>query len=192
MNYKVSVTSMPHSMLLFSCFRTLFSCFRTSMPVLERPIHLEHPKKCWNNVNFQKLVKHNIYLHSNELLNLTVARKKKKLKKNLKKKVLKKNSRKIFKINFQKQFLKKKWKKSLKEKIQEKLWKKYILRQLTCKIHLRLMTTISICVKCHAQKVRQMPCTKSASSAMPKVICVKSHPALNFCASKGPASKATP
>ena len=164
MNYKVSVTSMPHSMLLFSCFRTLFSCFRTSMPVLERPIHLEHPKKCWNNVNFQKLVKHNIYLHSNELLNLTVARKKKKLKKNLKKKVLKKNSRKIFKINFQKQFLKKKWKKSLKEKIQEKLWKKYILRQLTCKIHLRLMTTISICVKCHAQKVRQMPCTKSASN----------------------------
>ena len=42
------------------------------------------------NVNFQKLFRHNMYLHCNELLNLTVARKKKKLKKNLNKKFEKK------------------------------------------------------------------------------------------------------
>ena len=49
------------------------------------------------NVNFQKLFRHNMYLHSNELLNLTVARKKKKLKKNLNKKFEKKNLKKNLK-----------------------------------------------------------------------------------------------
>ena len=55
------------------------------------------------NVNFQKLFRHNMYLHSNELLNLTVARKKKKLKKNLNKKFEKKK----FEKNLQKKNLKK-------------------------------------------------------------------------------------
>ena len=53
---------------------------------------------------------HNMYLHSNELLNLTVARKKKKLKKNLNKKIEKR-------IQFLKKNLKKKFKKMLRKKI---------------------------------------------------------------------------
>ena len=48
------------------CFRTLFSCFRTSFHILERPILIQNTLK---NVNFQKLFRHNMYLHSNDLLN---------------------------------------------------------------------------------------------------------------------------
>ena len=51
------------------------------------------------NVNFQKLFRHNMYLHSNELLNLSVARKKKKSKKNLNKKFEKKIKEKNSKKN---------------------------------------------------------------------------------------------
>ena len=58
------------------------------------------------NVNFQKLFRHNMYLHSNELLNLTVARKKKKLKKNLNKKF--KKNKEIKKKQFKKELQKKK------------------------------------------------------------------------------------
>ena len=52
------------------------------------------------NVNFQKLFRHNMYLHSNELLNLTVARKKKKSKKNLNKKLKKKFEKNLQKKKF--------------------------------------------------------------------------------------------
>ena len=42
-----------------------------------------------------------------------------------------------------------------------------------------------VCVKCHAKsELRQMPCTKSASTAVQKVNCVKSHPALKLCVSE--------
>ena len=71
-----------HAKMRQKCFRTLFSCFRTSF-------------------NFQKLFRDNMYLHSNELLNLTVARKKKKFEKikNLKKKFKKFFEKKIFCVN---------------------------------------------------------------------------------------------
>ena len=64
-----------------------------------------------------------MYLHSNELLNLTVAKKKKKIKKNLNIKFWKKN---FEKKNFEKNFLKKIWKKKFKKNFE----KKNILRQL--------------------------------------------------------------
>ena len=161
------------------CFRTLFSCFRTSF-------------------NFQKLFRDNMYLHSNELLNLTVARKKKKFEKikNLKKKFKKFFEKKIFCVNCH-------WHKSASivmynQSVSNDIF--FNLRQMPCTesasndiyFNLRQMP----CTKSASNDIyfnlRQMPCTKSASNDMQKVNCVKSQPALNFCASKGPASKATP